>query len=91
MSKNKAQFQTGYSLIELFKNYGIENHCADALFKWRWLVGFGCPQCGSGRHSVVKIRKLYQCTDCRHQTSLISGTILSKPSSRWPSGSWRSI
>jgi transposase-like protein len=75
MSKNKVQFQTGYSLIELFKNYGTENQCADALFKWRWPVGFRCPQCDSGRHSVVKTRKLYQCTDCRHQTSLISGTI----------------
>ena len=75
MSKNKVQFQTGYSLIELFKNYGTENQCADALFKWRWPVGFRCPQCGSGRHSVVKTRKLYQCTDCHHQTSLISGTI----------------
>ena len=54
MSKNKVQFQTGYSLIELFKNYGTENQCADALFKWRWPVVFRCPQCGSGRHSVVK-------------------------------------
>ena len=52
MSKNKVQFQTGYSLIELFKNYGTENQCAEALFKWRWLVGFRCSQCGSGRHSV---------------------------------------
>ena len=75
MSKNKVQFQTGYSLIELFKNYGTENQCAEALFKWRWPAGFRCPQCGSGRHSVVKTRKLYQCTDCHHQTSLISGTI----------------
>jgi len=75
MCKNKVQFQAGYSLIELFKNYGTENQCAEALFKWRWPAGFRCPQCGSGRHSVVKTRKLYQCTDCHHQTSLISGTI----------------
>jgi transposase-like protein len=75
MCKNKVQFQAGYSLIELFKNYGTENQCVEALFKWRWPSGFRCPQCGSGRHSVVKTRKLYQCTDCHHQTSLISGTI----------------
>ncbi|MFZ2169734.1 MAG: IS1595 family transposase [Methylococcaceae bacterium] len=75
MCKNKVQFQAGYSLIELFKNYGTENQCIEALFKWRWPSGFRCPQCGSDRYCVLKIRKLYQCNDCRHQTSLISGTI----------------
>ncbi len=38
---------------------------ADMRFTW----------IGSGRYSVVTTRKLYQCTDCRHQTSLVSGTI----------------
>jgi transposase-like protein len=75
MSKNKVQFQTGYSLINLFKNYGTEKQCAEALFKWRWPIGFQCPHCGSARHSIVKTRQLFQCTDCHHQTSLISGTI----------------
>lgn len=75
MCKNKVQFQTGYSLIDLFKNYGTKNQCIEALFNWRWPAGFRCPHCGSGRHSIVKTRHLYQCTDCHHQTSLISGTI----------------
>jgi DNA-directed RNA polymerase subunit RPC12/RpoP len=75
MPKNKVQFQPGYGLIELFKDYGTENQCAQVLFKWRWPPGFRCPHCGSGRHSVVTTRKLYQCTDCYHQASLISGTI----------------
>lgn len=83
MYKNKVQFQIGYSLIELFKNYGTESQCIEALFKWRWPAGFYCSHCGSGRYSVIKARKLYQCTDCHHQTSLISGTIFNKPSSRW--------
>ncbi len=86
MPKNKVQFQPGYSLLELFKDYGIEKQCADALFKWRWPPGFRCPHCGSGRHSVVKTRKLCQCTDCHHQTSLISGTIFEqtkRPLTTW--------
>jgi Zn finger protein HypA/HybF involved in hydrogenase expression len=62
MCKNKVQFQTGYSLIDLFKNYGAENQCIEALFTWRWPAGFRCPHCGSGRHNVVKTRNLYQCT-----------------------------
>ena len=58
MCKNKVQFQAGYSLIKLFKNYDTENQCAEALSKWRWPTGFRCPHCGSGRHSTVKIRAL---------------------------------
>lgn len=75
MKKNQIQFQKGYSLNDLYKNYGNEDQCAGALFKWRWPDGFRCPHCGSGRHSIVKTRKLYQCSDCHHQTSLTSGTI----------------
>jgi transposase-like protein len=75
MSKNQVQFQKGYNLLDLFKNYGTEAQCVEALFKWRWPDGFRCPQCGSGAHSVIKTRKLYQCSKCHHQTLLISGTI----------------
>jgi transposase-like protein len=75
MSKNQVQFQKGSSLIDLFKNYGSESQCAEALLKWRWPDGFRCPQCGSAHHTMVKTRQLYQCSECHHQTSLISGTI----------------
>ena len=75
MCKNKVQFQAGYSLGELFKTYGSENQCTEALFKWRWPSGFRCPQCGSDRYCALKTRKLYQCNNCHHQTSLVSGTI----------------
>jgi transposase-like protein len=75
MPKNKVQFQEGYSLQDVFKNYGTEDQCANALFQWRWPDGFRCPCCGSASHSVLKTRKLYQCSVCHHQTSLISGTI----------------
>ncbi len=64
MSKNKVQFQKGYSLQDLFKNYGTERQCAEALFNWRCPSGFRCPHCGSVRHSIIKTRELYQCTDC---------------------------
>jgi ISXO2-like transposase domain/Transposase zinc-ribbon domain len=75
MSKNQIQFQKGYSLPEFIKNYGTEEQCKSALFKWRWPEGFRCPVCGGGRYTLVNTRKLYQCGQCRHQTSLISGTI----------------
>jgi len=75
MSKNKVQFQAGYSLIALFQNYGTEKQCTQALFKWRWPMGFKCAECGCDKFCFLKTRKLYQCNQCHHQTSLISGTI----------------
>jgi hypothetical protein len=32
MAKNKVQLQKGYSLSELFKDYGSEEQCTKALF-----------------------------------------------------------
>lgn len=75
MIKNKVQFQVGYSLFELFQNYGTEEQCSQALFKWRWPEGFRCPECGAEQHSKINTRQLYQCSRCHHQTSLTSGTI----------------
>lgn len=75
MSKNQIQFQKGYSVVDFIKDYGTEEQCSQALFKWRWPDGFHCPDCGSGRYTVIKTRNLYQCSKCHHQTSLISGTI----------------
>ena len=75
MCKNKVQFQVGYSLVELFQDYGTESQCSKALFNWRWPGGFSCPACGSDSYCFLKARKLYQCNGCHHQTSLISGTI----------------
>ena len=86
MSKNKVQFQAGYSLVEFFESYGTEDQCAKALYKWRWPDGFRCPHCGGDRHCALKARRLYQCNRCRHQTSLVSGTLFEQtklPLTKW--------
>lgn len=86
MKQNKVQFQKGYSLIDLMKDYGTEEQCRKALFKWRWPDGFRCPNCGASCYTVVKTRNLYQCSKCHHQTSLISGTIFEQtklPLTKW--------
>jgi hypothetical protein len=51
MSKNKVQFQKGYSLADFIKDYGTEEQCRQALFNWRWPDGFRCPDCGSDRYT----------------------------------------
>lgn len=73
--KNKVQFQKGYSLSELFHDFGEEASCRDALFQWRWSDGFVCPECGGRNYCVLKSRQLYQCNSCHHQQSLTAGTI----------------
>ena len=75
--KNKIQFQKGYSLPELMKEYGTEEQCRDALYQWRWPKGYFCPKCGSTSHCILKNRPIFQCNSCHHQQSLTSGTIFS--------------
>lgn len=75
MKKNPIQFQKGFSLPDFMNRYGTESQCTEALFQARWPTGFQCPGCGGRRYSVIKTRKLYQCTGCHHQTSLTSGTL----------------
>src|SRR3954453_12338336 len=75
MAKNVVQFQKGLSEAAFRSQYGTEEQCRAALFSWRWPQGFVCPKCG-GTHSVVlRTRPIYQCSTCRHQVSLIAGTI----------------
>ena len=75
MARNKVQFQKGLSEPEFERLYGSEEACRAALFKWRWPHGFACPQCGGAKHCVIEGRGLFQCNNCRHQTSLTAGTI----------------
>lgn len=77
MAMNRIQFQPGLSMPEFLKLCGTEAQCEAALEKARWPDGFRCPCCGGVAHCVVRggSRKLFQCNACRHQTSLIAGTV----------------
>ncbi|MBV1876706.1 MAG: IS1595 family transposase [Pseudomonadales bacterium] len=75
MAKNKVQFQKGYSLVELFRDYGSEDQCRQALYNWKWPQGFSCPECSSRSFCELKSRPLFQCNRCHHQTSITSGTL----------------
>lgn len=75
MAKNQVQFQKGLSLIEFLSEYGTEEQCHSALYQWRWPKGFDCPECGHTECYEMTTRRLYQCRLCRHQASVISGTI----------------
>ena len=75
MARNKVQFQKGVSLSEFIEQYGSEEQCFDALYRWRWPEGFVCPSCGHDKHCRLTYRNLLQCNQCRRQTSITAGTI----------------
>jgi hypothetical protein len=78
MPMSLVQFQPGLSMPEFLTLYGTEAKCRRALYRSRWPKGFRCPACGRCRHSRFRrAGQLYhQCTACRHQTTLVSGTLL---------------
>lgn len=65
-----------------------EDQCADALFRIRWPDGYRCPRCQSAEYSVIRTRRLplYECSVCRKQCSVISGTVMER--SRTPLSKW---
>jgi hypothetical protein len=75
---NRIQFQPGLSMREFLKRYGTEASCEAALEQARWPTGFRCPRCDGAAYSRVRGRThaLFQCQACRHQTSLIAGTVM---------------
>ena len=88
MAMNRIQFQPGISLPEFFERYGSEEQCQTALMALRWPEGFRCPRCASSAHYVVGhgARRLFQCRECRRQTSLTAGTLMD--STKLPLRTW---
>ena len=88
MKMNRVQFQPGLSMAEFFDRYGSDDQCEAALVASRWPQGFACPACGCGHSSSFRRegRLYFQCTACRHQCSVISGTVFEATKlglSRW--------
>jgi ribosomal protein L37AE/L43A len=77
MTINAVQFQRGLSVSEFFDRYGSQEKCEAALMTSRWPRGFSCPSCGGADHTTFRRGQLlyFQCSACRHQTSLIAGTV----------------
>jgi Transposase zinc-ribbon domain len=76
MPRNRVQHQKGLSDDEFEQRYPDEAACRKTWFAWRWPEGFKCPRCAGTTYSEIQGRQLLQCRRCRHQTSLIAGTVL---------------
>jgi len=88
MAMNRVQFQPGLSLTEFYNLFGAEELCSAALENARWPDGFHCPGCGGTAHCVLHTggNKVFQCNACRHQASLIAGTVFQ--STKLPLTTW---
>lgn len=64
------------SLPEFFASYGTEEQCRKHFESIKWPNGFVCPVCGGTHATYYGVKQIYECTSCRHQTSLKAGTIM---------------
>jgi hypothetical protein len=88
MTMNRVQFQPGLSMAAFMDRYGSDEQCEAALVQSRWPSGFVCPLCDCGHSSSFRRQGLlyFQCSACRHQCSVLSGTIFEATKlglSRW--------
>ena len=62
--------------IEFQKQFSSEEVCMEYLFNKRFKDGYICPVCGCTEGYQITSRDIYQCKQCRHQTSATSGTVM---------------
>ena len=68
------------------RKFRTERDCLKYLNERKWPDGFRCPRCNNDRSYLIESRKLYQCTLCRHQTSVTAHTIFHR--TRKPLRDW---
>jgi len=66
------------SFFEFQERFQTENACFRHLQELRWSDGFKCPICGHTQAYFMEKRKVFQCANCRIQTSLTAHTIFHK-------------
>ena len=84
--RSDIHFQKGVSLHDFQQQFGTEKQCRERLFRSKWPSGYRCPKCNHDQYYFIGTRSLYQCCSCRHQASLLSGTICA--SSKLPISTW---
>lgn len=75
---------------EFITRFSTEEQCREYLFSLRFGDGFVCPKCAHKEYWKVG-DTLYTCKNCRHQTSVIAGTIFQdtrKPLLDWFVAIW---
>jgi ribosomal protein L37AE/L43A len=72
------------------KRFTTEEACQRYLIALRWPEGWSCPRCGHREAWAVR-RSLWRCAACRHETSVMAGTIFQDshlPLTTWFRAMW---
>src|SRR5215208_4240386 len=64
------------TIMDFQERFATEAACLEYLAASRWPGGFECPACGGRRAWVLGRRHLWECADCRQQTSVTAGTVM---------------
>jgi transposase-like protein len=63
------------NLPKLVEQFGSEDKCHAYLEELRWPDGVECPRCESKKISRIASRRQFECSDCRYQFSVRTGTV----------------
>jgi transposase-like protein len=63
------------SLIDSSEKYATEELCVSDFWGRRCKDTFACVQCGAISGYKLKTRKIWKCKECKHQTSILVGTV----------------
>ncbi len=74
------------TLAEFHLRFPDDAACLRYLVETRWPDGFRCPACGADAAPLLEGRRVWQCRNCRKQTSATSGTVLHR--TRLPLLTW---
>jgi transposase-like protein len=79
------------NIMEFEQEFRSERQCVEYIKKIRYADGvYTCPVCGSKRSWLVR-EKTYECAECHHQESILSGTLFQdthKPLMLWFRAIW---
>jgi transposase-like protein len=64
------------NLPKLIERFGSEEKCRAYLEDLRWPDGLECPRCEAKTISRLTDRAQYECSKCRYQFSVTSGTVM---------------
>jgi hypothetical protein len=65
----------GPALQAFLAQYPDERACLDEIRRRRWPDGFRCPACGGTRATLLRAGRLWHCSACDLQTSVLAGTL----------------
>lgn len=47
----------------------------NSIFDVKWPNGYVCDKCGNNHYYYMKCHKVYHCTACKHEESILANTI----------------